>query len=272
MSRAGPHTAVRAGRAATPRGAARVRDLLLSLSQSDLRARYGRGRWRLVKWLADPFAAVGVYLLLVTVVLERPGRAPGLSLACAVVPFQLLTMVVINALDAVRIRRSIVANMAFPRVFLPIASTLTESLAFGASLGLLAAMMAAYGVAPTPAVLWLPVVIAATLALAVAVAYPATLLGIWLPDARPFLVSLVRALFFLAPGLVALDQVTGAANDLIRINPLSGLFEAYRSVLVDGTAPAPWELGIPLAWAAVLAAVFVPVYRSEQRQFAKVVE
>ena len=65
-------------------GAGRL-DVLLALTESDLRARYGRGPWRLVKWLLDHFAVVGVYLLLVTVVLEREGRAPGLAIACAVV-------------------------------------------------------------------------------------------------------------------------------------------------------------------------------------------
>jgi len=249
--------------------AARRRDLVRSLSESDLRSRYGRGRWRLVKWLADPFAALGVYLLLVTFVVDRPGVAPGLSIACAVVPFQLLIMTIVNALDAVKSRRAILANMAFPRALMPIASTLTESLAFGASLGLLAAMMAAYAVPPTLALLWLPLVVAVTVALAVALAYPATLIGVWLPDARPFVVSLFRAFFFLAPGLVALDQITGRANDVIKISPLTGLFEAYRSVFVEGAPPALWELAVPLAWAAAILAVFLPIYRSEQRQFAK---
>src|ERR671914_188364 len=77
----------------------RTVDLLRALTESDLRARYGRGPWRLGKWLLDPFALVGVYLLLVTVVLNRGGTAAGLSLACAVVPFQLLMLTTINGLD-----------------------------------------------------------------------------------------------------------------------------------------------------------------------------
>src|SRR5438874_2662482 len=70
-------------------GEASASDVLISLVRSDLRARYGRGTSQFAKWLLDPFAAVGVYLLLVTIVLHRPGRAPGLSVACAVIPFQL---------------------------------------------------------------------------------------------------------------------------------------------------------------------------------------
>ena len=56
---------------------ARRLDLLVALSVSDLRARYGRGSWKSLKWLLDPFFATGVYLILVTFVIDRPGEAPG---------------------------------------------------------------------------------------------------------------------------------------------------------------------------------------------------
>ncbi len=83
-------------------------NVLFALAESDMRARYGRGRWKLVKWLADPFAALGVYLLLVVFVLDVDDPAPGLSLTCAIVPFQLVMMSVVNGLGAVSLRRSII--------------------------------------------------------------------------------------------------------------------------------------------------------------------
>jgi ABC-type polysaccharide/polyol phosphate export permease len=252
--------------------ARRTAELLGELSIADLKARYGRGPWQLVKWLLDPFALVGVYLLLVTFVLGRHNAAPGLSLACAVIPFQLLMMTVINAMDAIRGRAPILANMAFPRSLLPIAAALTESVAFAASLLLLALMMVIYAIAPTLAVLWLPVVLLVTVVFAIAVAYPAALLGLWVPDLRPFVVSLVRTLFFLAPGLVALDHIRGTARDVVPFNPLTGLFEAYRDVLIRGMSPHAWELLWPLAVALILAAIFVPLYRREQSQIAKMLD
>jgi lipopolysaccharide transport system permease protein len=251
--------------------ASRLRDLLTVLSVSDLRYRYGRGSSRTVKWLLDPFAVVGVYLLLVALVLDRGGPAPGLSLACAVVPFQLVMMSCVNGLRAVELRRTIILNMAFPRMLIPVAGTLTESLAFAASLVLLALMMAIYGVAPTPAILWLPVVLAITIVLAAALAYPSALIGLWFPELQMLMVSLVRTLFFLAPGLVALDQVYGHTHNVLKANPLTGLFESYRDVLLYGHSPAAWKLLAPLAAAAILLAVTVPIFRREQRQFAKLV-
>ena len=261
-----------AGRVSRERRSFRRRaELLLALTQSDLRARYGRGGVRLFKWLLDPFALVGVYLLLVSVVLNRPGAAPGLSLACAVVPFQLLMMSVINAMGAVDLRRSIILNMSFERTFIPASSVLTETVAFAASFLLLILMLAIYRVSPTLALLWFPVVVAVNILLAVSAAYVASLIGIWFSDLRQFAISIVRTLFFLAPGLVPLSMVGGRAATLLRLNPLSGVFEGYRSVLLYGTRPSAWELLVPTAFSLVLLAVALPVYVREQKQFAKVV-
>ena len=244
--------------------------MVQALALADLRVRYGRGPLRVLKWLLDPFALVGVYLLLVAVLLERPGRAPGLSLACAVVPFQALMSTTINALRAVELRAPVIINLAFPGTLLPLASVATESLAFGASGLLLVGMMAVYGIAPTAAVLWVPVLVCVTLLLAIAFAYAAAIVGLWHPELRQFAVSAVRTLFFAAPGLVALDAIHGGAREILWINPLTGIFEAFRAVFLDGTSPAAWQLLVPTAIAGLILAVTVPVFRAEAPHLAKV--
>ena len=246
--------------------------MLAALAESDLRARYGRGRWKLAKWLFDPFAALGVYLVLVVFVLDLPGDAPGLSIACAVVPFQLVVMVVSSSLTAIRLRRSIVMNMRFDRALIPLATVLTEAVAFAAALVLLVLTMAVSGVSPTVQALWLPVFIALTLLVSVALAYPSALCGLWFPDANLFVVSLVRAMFFVAPGLVALDAIPDGAATVLKLNPLSGLFEGYRDALLYGTAPEAWQVLVPLCFSAAVLALAVPLYLQEQDHFAKVVE
>lgn len=244
--------------------------VLLALTQSDLRARYGRGRWRLVKWLLDPFAALGVYLVLVVFVLDRGGEAPGLSLACAVVPFQLVIMVVASSMNAVRLRASIVGNMRFERGLIPLATVLTETIAFASACLLLLGTMVASGIAPTANALWLLVFVPLTILLSISLAYPCALFGLWFPDLRVFGLSLVRTLFFVAPSLVALDTVPEPAASLLKLNPLSGIFEGFRAALLTGTTPAPWQILVPLAYCVALGALFVPLYLREQRDFAKV--
>jgi lipopolysaccharide transport system permease protein len=254
----------------TARGLRRTRDLLTALARSDMRMRYGRGRIRVLKWLLDPVAALGIYLALVAI-LDRESTAPGLSLACAIVPFQILVTSVLNALQAVHLRGSIIVNMSFPRTLIPLSSVATESVAGLASFTMLPAMMIVYGIEPTAALLWLPVAVFATVALAVALAYPATLFGVWYPELVPFVVSMVRALFFLAPGLIALDLVTGAARDVMPFNPFTGIFESFRHALLYGDSPPAWELLAPLGAAALILALAMPLYRREQAHVAKLV-
>jgi ABC-type polysaccharide/polyol phosphate export permease len=269
----------RAGSARLPRRARvrsaiaslrRTTDLLRALTEADLLFRYGRGSGRFIRWLLEPFALVGVYLLFVTFLLDRPGEAPGLSLACAVVPFQFVILTVANALEAINVRRPILLNMRFARKLIPLSSTLTEASAFSASFLLIPVMMVAYHVAPTAAIGWLPLVLIVNVYLASASAYAASLLGLWLVELKPFLMSFVRMLFFLGPGLVPLAAASERSREILRFNPLSGMFEAYRSIFLKGHAPAPWELLYPLGIASLILLVFVPLYGSEQRQFAKV--
>ena len=181
MEQDGARIGVSVGRRAVPSLGAlqQAFDQLRLLTASDLRARYGRGGWQLVKWLIDPFALLGVYLLLVKFIFYRRPYAVGLSLACSIIPFQLITMTVANSLNAVQLRRSIIANMPFRRLLLPISTALTEALGFAASLALLALMMALYGIAPSLSILWLPVALAVTVLLGIAVAFPTVLIGIW---------------------------------------------------------------------------------------------
>lgn len=250
----------------------RAAELLAALGAADLKLRYGRGRASTIKWLLDPIAATGVYLVLVEFVLDRPGGAWALSIACAVFPFQLLMMTINNALGAVRMRQSIVSNMSFPRMLLPVSSALTESVAFIGTLPVFAVMMAAYGEEPEPAIVWLPVLVLMTIGCAIGLSYPAALFGLWFREYHNFVISGVRTFFFLAAGLIALDQVHGAARDYLPLNPLTGIFEAYRNVLIYGTAPAWWHILYPLGIAAVLFFAFLPIYRREQAHFAKVGE
>jgi lipopolysaccharide transport system permease protein len=246
-------------------------DVLVALARSDMGMRYGRGKVKVLKWVLDPIAALGVYLLLVAIVLDQGDDALGLSLACAIVPFQLMVTSVLNALQAVILRGSIIVNMGFPRMLIPLSSVMTECVAALASFSLLPLMMIVYGVEPTAALLWVPAIVAVTIALCVAMAYPAAVVGAWYPEMVPFAISLLRAMFFLAPGIVALEAVTGTARDLMPFNPFTGPFEAFRHAFLYGDSPPAWELLVPLGFAAAILAIGLPLYRREQAQLAKLI-
>jgi lipopolysaccharide transport system permease protein len=253
-----------------PGGWRRRLHVLVALTRSDLRIRYGRGGWQVVNWIVNPFALVGIYVLL-RVILGRGGNEAALSIACAVVPFQIILSGFDSAMNSVALREPVLLNRRFDRMLLPPSSVLTEGFAFGASFLMFPMAMAYYGVGPTPALLWLPLVVAVTLLLAVGIAWPAALLGVWLPSVRIFSSQALRILFFAAPGIVALSEVPRHLRDWIVFNPLTGLFESFRHVFLYGDSPEFWQLAYPAGLGIALTLAFLPLYRREQRHFAKLV-
>jgi ABC-type polysaccharide/polyol phosphate export permease len=115
------------------------------------------------------------------------------------------------------------------------------------------------------------VVVAVTLLLAFGAAWPCTLLGLWLPTIKLFANQALRILFFAAPGIVALSEVSEGVHRWIVYNPLTGLFESFRHVFLYGNSPEFWQLAYPAATGVLLTLVFLPLCRREQRHFAKLV-
>jgi ABC-type polysaccharide/polyol phosphate export permease len=244
--------------------------VLFALARSDLRIRYGRGSWQVVNWFLTPFVLVGVYVLL-RVILNRSGDAVGLSIACAVVPFQIVLLSATSGLNAVSLREPILLNRRFDLMLIPPSAVLTEAVAFATSFVMFPLMMALYAVGPTAALLWLPVVVIATVVLALGAAWPAALLGVWAPSLQVFATQALRIAFFAAPGLIALSEVDPDVRRWIVFNPLSGLFEAFRHVFLYGDSPEFWELAYPIGVGVALMLIFIPLYRREQRHFSKMV-
>lgn len=186
-------------------------------------------------------------------------------------PFQIIPLAFDSATNAVSLREPVLLNRRFDRMLLPPSSVLTEGFAFGASFLMFPIANAYYGVAPTAALLWLPFVIGATFVLALGLAWPAALLGVWLPNIRVFSSQGLRILFFAAPGIVALSEVPEHVRRNIVFNPLTGLFESYRHVFLFGDSPRFWQLAYPTAVGIAPTLLFVPIYRREQPHFAKLV-
>ena len=108
------------------------------------------------------------------------------------------------------------------------------------------------------------------LVLAVAIAFPAALFGLWFLICRRSRSTARERCSSSRPGSSRSRRSRPDAQEWLKLNPLTGLFEAYRDVLLYGQAPAVWELAYPLGAAALLLLVFVPLYRREAPHFAKV--
>jgi ABC-type polysaccharide/polyol phosphate export permease len=217
----------------------------------------------------------GAYFILVVTVLGRTEPAYLLFLLCALLPFRYFSGVVSGSLNLVKRHSSILINRSFPRAVLPLVTVASEGLSFMVSLGLLGPLMAYYIVRgdtspPSLALVWLPLIVAVLGVLTAGASYIAAVFGLYFPDFRSVVQSVIRVLFFMSTGLVRFRRVPGEElPQLLKANPLSGIFDSVRSVIIAGEAPAPRDVLYPLAVGVILLVAGWSMYRWRAPHFAK---
>ena len=226
-----------------------------------------------LKWVLEPLLFTGVYFVLVVAVLGRTGEAFLLYLLCALLPFRYFSGVAGGSLSLIARHSSILTNRSFPRIVLPVVSMGSEGLTFCISLLFLAPLSAYYiakgdASGPTPALLWLPVVLLVLGVLTSGFSYLGAVFGLYFPDLRSIVQSLIRVAFFMSTGLVRRPPGENLPA-LLNANPLSSVFDSVRAIVIHGRPPRTGDLVYPFAVGLVVLVIGVSVYRWREPQFAK---
>lgn len=163
--------------------------------------------------------------------------------------------------------RALVSKVYFPRLVAPVASLLPGLVDLGVGLGLLAVLCLAYSVAPSWALLLLPIWFLLLVLTALGPVLLLAALNVRYRDVRYVVPPLLQALLFLSPVAYSSATLTGNTSLLYALNPAVGPLELGRFILVSGPWPG-WQLGVSLASAFFLLVVGVVYFQYAQRTFA----
>lgn len=164
---------------------------------------------------------------------------------------------------------NLVAKVYFPREIFPFSAVIVSAVDFAVGALLLVAMMVYYGIVPTSALLFLPVVIAVQIVLTSAVALLLAMANLFYRDVKYLFEVVITVWMFATSVLYPMDRVTGWAGTLLRLNPMTPIVDAYRAVLLRGELPAMMPIAVTgVVSIALLASVWLLFHRSEF-QFAE---
>jgi lipopolysaccharide transport system permease protein len=126
----------------------------------------------------------------------------------------------------------------FPAEVLPAIGVVTATLGEVIGLVLLVGLAALAGTMPTPAILLLPVVITARMALTLGLSWIASVLNVFFGDIGESLGLVMTALMFVTPIFYPADLIPDGFRWLLSVNPLYFLVSIYRWAVL-GLAPPP---------------------------------
>jgi lipopolysaccharide transport system permease protein len=260
------------------------RRLIRYLVQADMKKRGSDTFLGNLWWILDPLLQMVVYVVFVTILARRPAPDYPLFIFAAVLPWKWFSSVVTDATSSVVGQGSLIRQIAFPKIVLPIASATAGVVGFGWGLLALIAIMLAYADRITPMLLWIPVIAAVQYVFSVAAAIFLSAANVFFRDLGNVAGHVLRLWWFLSPSLYSLSALDNLGvvreHPILRtiagLNPFAVLFEAYRAVIYgtpDGGLPVPpnlvglFQLLVASIVLVGLAAIF---FKRVEPDFAKV--
>ena len=167
--------------------------------------------------------------------------------------------------------QSIITKVYFPRLILPLASTLTKLVDFAIASVILVGLMAYYHYTPNLAgLLILPLLLIISFMAAVSLGLFLASINVKYRDVRYALPFFINIMLFLTP-VIYPPSIAGKYSWILAINPMTGVIKAARSALLGG-APINWELLAISGITCFILLVFGTIYfKKTERYFADII-
>ena len=233
-----------------------ARELLYFLVWRDVKVRYKQTVLGIAWSVLQPFLTMVVFTIFFGRLAKVPsdGVAYPLFSLAALVPWTYFSTAVSNGSSSLVGNQHLIAKVYFPRVLVPLAAVVMPAVDLAVSFGMLIVLMAWYQVAPTAAMLLLPLYVGLAVVTAFAVALWTSALSVRYRDARYVLPFLIQIWLFLTPVAYPASMVPERWRLLYALNPMATVVEGFRSSLFGTPSPgAMVAVALGVVAAALLA-------------------
>jgi lipopolysaccharide transport system permease protein len=185
-------------------------------------------------------------------------------------PWTFFSNAVASAANSLVGSSHLISKVYFPRILIPIAAIAAGLVDFAISFIVLLLMMAWYGVAPTPAILALPLYLLGTIVCAAGAGVLFAALIVTYRDVRYVMPFVMQLWLFATPVLYTLDIIPAKWHALYALNPMAGTIAGFRASVLGGPFPTGVILISSVA-ALVMFATGVRYFVQVERRFADVI-
>lgn len=249
------------------------RYLVSTLTYRQFRLRYRQSAVGLAWAILPPLITLGAGTIVFHEVAGvQTGNVPYAVFAlAALAPWTLFANSLTFGVPSVVGSMLVVTRFSFPKAVLPVAAIGTALIDLSVAFAIFVIFALATGTGLPPTALWFPVLLAIELILCVGVALFASALNVFARDVRIVVPLFVQLWLLLTPVMYSLSDVPEGLRRLYLLNPMTGVVESFRRILVGGRAP---DVGLLLP-AAIGAAVALVVgfwyFHATESRFADVI-
>ena len=248
------------------------RDLFFFLVWRDIKTRYAQSILGIGWAVIQPVFSMVVFTIVFGRLAEvnSEGVPYAIFSYTALVPWTYFSSSLTSSSSSLITSKNLITKVYFPRLVIPIAPVLAKLIDFGISFLILLGLMVWYGVSPTLGALLVPFFVFLMMLTAAGVGMWLTALSIQYRDIRYGSNFFVQLLMYASPVIYATSAIPERYQILYALNPMVGVIEGFRAVLL-GTRVIPWDfLGVGTLMAVVFFISGALYFRSMERYFADV--
>lgn len=219
------------------------RELLYFLTWRDIKVRYKQTVLGAAWAIIQPFFTMVVFSIFFGYLAKVPsnGLPYPIFAYCALLPWQLFAHSLTESSNSLVANERLITKVYFPRLVIPISAVLAGLVDFAIAFVILLVMMFYYGIAPTMAILTLPLFVLLAVVTALAVGLWLSALNVQYRDVRYTIPFLTQFWLFVTPIAYPSSLVPEQWRALYGLNPMAGVVEGFRWALL-GTSQAPGML------------------------------
>jgi lipopolysaccharide transport system permease protein len=229
-------------------------DLIYTLSAHRIKVRYKQSVLGIVWALLQPLAMMLIFTFIFSFIARMPSEGAPYAIFAftALLPWNYFSSAVVNATNSLVSHSQFVTKVYFPREILPVTYVVAALFDFLVALTLLVALMIYYHVPPTVNLFYtVPIVLVLTcFALAMSFLFSAT--QVRFRDIGVAVPLLLQLWLFATPVIYPLAAIPGRLRSFYVLNPMVGVIENFRQVVLRGAAPEFKSLALSALISTVL--------------------
>jgi lipopolysaccharide transport system permease protein len=249
------------------------RELLYFLTWRDVKVRYKQTILGIAWAVIQPLMVMIVF----TIFFGTLAKVPSDNLPypvftfCALLPWTLFARALGESSNSLVANSNLISKVYFPRLVIPISAIMAGFIDFIIAFVILLAMMAWYGIIPSPAILSLPFFILLAVATALAASLWLSALNVEYRDVRYTLPFLTQIWMFASPIAYPSSLVPEQWRTLYGLNPMAGVIEGFRWALLGKSAPDWGLLTASVMIVLILLITGLVYFKRMERTFADVI-
>jgi len=249
------------------------RDLLVAWTSRIVRARYQQsflgGLWA----VAQPAATVAVFTVIFTYFIPvNTGDIPYAVFSyTAMAPWLLFSTSMTDMTESLVTNMNLVTKIYFPREIFVVSALMARVFDFCISYLVLFVLILYYQL-PLPAtgLIYLPLILLIQLTLSLGLGLICAALNVFYRDIKHVVTLIIQLWFYATPIIYPITVVPEQWRTLYHLNPMVGIMEAYRAVLLYNMPPAP-TLYIAATISIVCLGVGYFIFKRVEYLFADIV-